>query len=1020
MSTSRISLLYSKEDIDILQPVLDALGLKGIRASEYRAAVHKGGTVLAVLSDSFIKTPDLTDSLLDLLGSSPELVIPLHLDSSSLPDELKNALYSRNIIFASERDTDLIAERIASALPKKKNRLPLILSVAGIILLSLIAVFIWQTTKADSSLVEIGSTGPLSIPENIGLTEEDLAKVKCVVIIGEHFTWYTQETRLYRQGGSWPDMLYELASFDRDTEDGRFEWYWHEDGSKVTITSYDLSFLSYMPELEELHMAKVKLDNAPDLSSLNKLNTVWVYDCELDDIEWLGGSMIRKAQIRCDVDYTPLSRCSALTYAIIDTFSDANADFSSFAPPSLQEFDLVCWNQGSADLSGLASCNVLNRINLSNVPVEDLSFLAGKQHVHVLSLNNMDKLRDISVLRGMNSLRDLYIYECWSIPDYSPVSECVYLESIQIDDRSGRLVDTSFLRGHPRLTDIRLYIDRMTDLDFLDGVGADNATISFHFAGTANDYSGLNAVKTYNWLSLDPNEENMRLLFSYLNEAQIFDLSLSRFRNVDLSGLPNVKHSIILDRCGNTDLSTLPDDLPITNIELRDCSALRSLEGIQNLKDLGADGTGTLRIYNCPLLSDWSALSGKKLYSLEITGGFSLPSFDDLRATGLRLDSIAEINDLSFLNDMDNSLSCNFELVGLAGAKTLSPLKRFHGSYIAVDPQLSELAQDLVDAGNFSELRIEYPDGGWELDLSGLELNSLEELDELPKSMLRRINHLNIAGDMVFNKEKLEIFEDWEHTDDGSVPLLYLKDRATGELMSVGPGSITDIGVFSDLSGLESLELYAQPLCDLNGIQSLSSLRSFSAQSCPDLTDISALFTLQDLESINLSSTPITSIQGIQNLTCLVDLTIDKTGVTDLSPLADCDFSKAYDIGGFSLSINKLEFTEGGLDALESIREYSSLAFCDQDPAVWMPLLKDSDIYRFGAAGDLRTDSDVAALASDHPELRSIFIGFSDSITDLTPLVKLEHLEYVTLNQSMEKAVSSLEGIDYGFELVIN
>ena len=96
---------------------------------------------------------------------------------------------------------------------------------------------------------------------------------------------------------------------------------------------------------------------------------------------------------------------------------------------------------------------------------------------------------------------------------------------------------------------------------------------------------------------------------------------------------------------------------------------------------------------------------------------------------------------------------------------------------------------------------------------------------------------------------------------------------------------------------------------------------------------------------------------------------------------------------------------------------FSNLAFVDTDPAVWIPALSHTPIYSLGAAGDLRTNEDLAALAADHPELRSLYIGWSNGITDLTPLAALENLENVTINRDMEKAIASLDGQSYGFEL---
>ena len=1016
-----LKLLCSEKDSDALQPLLDALRSKGISASKAGETVHKGDTVLAVISESFLADPALSGSLLDLLGSGQDNVLPLQLDTFRLPENLSNALYSRNIIYSAGREPELIAERIISALPKKKNRLPLILSIAGVMLLALIALIIWRSFKPSEPAVEEVASGPVFIPENLGLTEEDLAEVRCVVIIGEHFTWYDNTGRQRRpESNEWPDMLYQLASSRDDSENGIFDWYWHEDGSKVSMTSYDLSFLSYMPKLEELHMAKVRLENAPDLSSLNKFGIVWALDCELQDVDWLAASKVRKAQFRCDVDYTPLSRCTALNCAILDVFSDKYADFSAFTPPSLEELDLVCLNRGGADLSGLAGCKMLRRIRLSNVPVTDLSFLEGMQHVSELQLNHMDELRDISVLRGMNSLKELWINECRSIPDYSPISECKYLTHIHLEDRSSRLIDTSFLADHPKLTDIQIFADRMTDLNFLGSVGSKSTGITFYFAGSVLDYSGLSLVKNYKYLGLDPGEEVLGELFTYLDEAEISELSLSRFSNIDLSNMPRVGSILSLGRCGNTDLSTLPEDLRITNIELSDCSRLRSLEGIQKLSYFGYNNTGTLRIYNCPLLTDWSALNGLDLYSIDITGGFTIPSFEALNTTKLRLDGVSDINDLSFLRVLNNTRTHSFELVGLEGLHDLSPLKRFYGPYIAVEPQLADQAQELVESGYYEQYRIEYPDGGWQLDLSELELNSLDELNELPKSMLKRIRTLNIAGDKLFTRERYEIFEDWSKKDNNGMPLFSLLDRDTGELIPIGQGSISDISIFSELTGLEELNLYNQPLADLNGIQALSSLKRFTAKFCKDLSDVSALFTLQDLETIDLNSAPVTSLQGIQNLSALVKLNIDNTKITDLAPLAGCDFSNAYDHGGFDISMNQLDIVKDGLDALGTIRQFSNLAFTDQAPEVWMPLLKDSEIYHLGAAGDIRTDADLAVLAADHPELRDLYIGYSDNITDLTPLLTLKELEQVTINKDMIKAIKSLDGNEYGFELKID
>ena len=124
--SKHIRLLRCGADEEALKPIEEQLVRRGFRVDE--GAAGKDDVVLAVLSKSFFEDEDLTKKLLGLIGSGADKVLPLQLDDAPIPDRLKNALYSRNIIPAAGRDASLIAERIVSALPRKKSRLPLVLS----------------------------------------------------------------------------------------------------------------------------------------------------------------------------------------------------------------------------------------------------------------------------------------------------------------------------------------------------------------------------------------------------------------------------------------------------------------------------------------------------------------------------------------------------------------------------------------------------------------------------------------------------------------------------------------------------------------------------------------------------------------------------------------------------------------------------------------------------------------------------------------------------------------------------
>ena len=300
-----------------------------------------------------------------------------------------------------------------------------------------------------------------------------------------------------------------------------------------------------------------------------------------------------------------------------------------------------------------------------------------------------------------------------------------------------------------------------------------------------------------------------------------------------------------------------------------------------------------------------------------------------------------------------------------------------------------------------------------------MALHSMEELTTLPKALLKRITSVCVAGGQVVDPDEYDVLTDWEHRNRDGSPQLLLQVPGTEEQIPAGDGIVTDLGVFSELTGLRRLELLGQPIGSLDGIQSFPELTDLTVSQCPELSDASAVFSVQSLSRLNMDGSGISSIQGIQNLTGLTTLTVSNTRVTDLTLLSECDFSAAYEQGGFHLDANGLDLDQEDFDALGTVASYEHLSLNDQDPAVWMPALKDSKIFSFHARGCLRTDGDLAAFAADHPEIRRLWIGGQGRITDLSCLTALPDLEMVSVGGEMQKAIASLDGKDIGFELRI-
>ncbi|MBR0160837.1 MAG: hypothetical protein IJQ02_06135 [Oscillospiraceae bacterium] len=1027
-TNNRIRLLCAEADRESLQPLLDQLNAKGLHVKEKGGEPEKDDIVLAALSEAFYADSEKTGQLLSLIGAGAENVLPLQTDGAAMPETLKNVLYARNIIPAAERDAVQVAERVVAALPKKKNRLPLILSVAGVALLAVIGIFLWNSSRGEApepvATEEVTEEDPIVLPA--GLTEEDLAQIVNVIIVGEQAEFYTAAD--VRKSGhiDWDYYAY------RDYREDGAHWYSREDGHEYSMTRYDdLRFLQLMPNLRDLTLARIDAGRLPQLSELAKLDNLMLADSNIPDLDWVEGAAIKKIDLLNSTgsltDFSVLTGCEKLREVHLDLINTRQADLSGFAPERLDWFwlnngyDL----QNTLDLSGMRGCSALHEVQLDYVPVTDLSFLDSAPMLNRLRLQGLDRLRDLSALSGLGNLRELEIEDCAQLRDYSPIAGCAMLEQFRFNagESNNRLRDASFLNGLTKLGDVQLGGVDLANLDFLKELSQYRSVMEhFSFWGTIGDYSGLAAMKTYRSLSLDP-DDGVRLeeILPWLEDATIQDLALRRFAEVDFSALPKITQSLELDRCGITDLSTMPEAFPALNLAFNKCSALRSLDGLQNHARFGKNRNGELNIYYCPRLNDWSALDGMSLNKLSICGGYSLPDFSTLKTGELSLDSVADVTDLDFLNEMDSTSSCNFKLVGLEGLNNLKPLERFLGSWLAVSPQLAEQAQDLVNAGRFREFRIEYPEGGWEEDDIEMALLSLDELETLPPAMLRHVTRLCLVGDQVVDLSDADIWEDWSGGRDE--PALILHRWATDEETPIksGKGIVTDLSLFRELTGLRELRLYCQPLTSLDGIQQFPELRDLQVRFCQELKDVSPAFTLQNLRYLSLNGCPVESIQGVQNLYSLCGLDLNNTKVTDLSPLAGCDFSTAVrEWGGFELHLNGISPED--YSALAAIPAFNNLDINDVDPVRYLSFLEGRQVFRYFACNafvDWSEAEDPNALFTDfvraHPELKELGIPWNPGITDLTPLLELENLERVRVSHNMPEAIDSLGGQELPF-----
>ncbi|MBQ6427092.1 MAG: hypothetical protein IJJ92_09940 [Clostridia bacterium] len=883
-----IRVLACDQDRERLAPVLDALRALGFRTKDLQNAPGKNDAVLAVLTEAFYSDPDKRKTVLDCVAAGVKTVIPFQLDGTPVPRDLKDVLYARNIISAEGRSAEQSAERIRTALPKRKSRLPLILGVAAVLLLIAAAVMIVRHGKGGEP-PEVHEQEVIVLPPELGLTEEDLLKIVDVVIVGgrvvlleeQELQTAMEEVRDMAGGDEEAPFIYfdvdQYAVLNENDREGGIRWYGMEDGQELSLTRYeDLRFIGRMPNLRYLTLALVDVpsDMLPDLSRAEKLEGVAVLSSTVDRLDWLSGSSVSEMMIRFTPvrDLSPLTACGNLRTLHLDMReTDGEADFSGFAPPGLKTASV--WFAGfsnTRDLSAFSGLSALQKLQL--MEPEGLASLSGLESLDLTELEivNGTDLTDISALSSQKHLTSLNLDDCPPVRDYSPVAGCEALQDVMIyAGWDERLRDASFLSGLKDLKSIRLYSIDLPDLSFLETAGQSRQSLErLDFSGNVRDFSALSAVRHYGMLGIDLYGGSINSVLQGLKDAGVSYLYLRRVGNLDLSLLPAAEDRLMLIDCNIRDLSSIPDGWPARRVQLYDCRGLRSLNGIQNLAGFRTEGNGILEVYHCPDLTDWSALNGLKLDTLLVSNCYTLPSFENLRTGVLHLESIPDLTDLRFLDRMEASPFRSVELVGLDGLKNLEPLRRFSGDSLTVPPQLEEQARDLVADGIFKSCSVSYPQGGWNLDNDEYELQSLDELTSLPPALLRRVRRLFVAGGGPADPERFA-------------------SLTREERDALGPGAIGDVSELSVLKGLTELALYHQPLSDLDGIQEFSELQVFRAEACEGLSDVSALFSLQGLTEICLRSVPVGSIQGIQNLHGLKTLDISDTGVTDLTVLTE-------------------------------------------------------------------------------------------------------------------------------------
>ena len=190
------------------------------------------------------------------------------------------------------------------------------------------------------------------------------------------------------------------------------------------------------PELEELAISDMELEDLSFLEYFPQLKILSVWDCGLEDISGIEYQReLREITFSGNVigDFDPLKNCKKVESLTLAYSEIKDISFLT-SLPELREVDFHS-NQ-VADLSPLRSMTEITSLDASYNQISDISPLEGMTKLDSLDLD-YNEIRDIHAIRKLPMLRYLRLYHN-QIQDFSPALELTQLWTLSIGENPGQ------------------------------------------------------------------------------------------------------------------------------------------------------------------------------------------------------------------------------------------------------------------------------------------------------------------------------------------------------------------------------------------------------------------------------------------------------------------------------------------------------------------------------------------------------------------------------------------------------
>jgi hypothetical protein len=1010
------------QDRKAVQPVLEEMDSRGLYLCHREGRdvsnyiIRRACTVVLFLSQALDE--DKVQRIALEAKESEVPVIFVYLEQEELPEGLKRLMFASNAILAKRYNSageladrlltaeSLRAPQITNAQQRSRKRTMRLLSLLAF--LSLAAAFIvFALPRLIPPIPPAPSPSPVQVtaaPTPVPTVDPNTL-VERLILAGD--------VRLDEKQYSDTDWSARVWQHENN---GEAEWML--DGKTLSRgTAESLAFIQSMVNLKELVLINQKFTDLSPLAGLKKLRSLQIIDCPVEDIGTLvGAQSLSFLELRDTAvsDLTGLEDLPSLSSFSYSGLSGTElTSLKGLSGTGIRDISLRNVNS-LKDLSPLENCKKLSSLFIEGASsLTDISALEKCTFLNTLDLYQATSLRDLSALAG-TSLRWMNLGDA-GVSDLSSLSGLKTLRGLSL--WSLPLSDMSFLSKASQLEYFHFGDTRLHNLDFLKKYSPariDNLGIN----DPMDDYSGLKAMKRYQSLNLNMHGKSLAALGGILRDLTVSELILFNCRDIDFAALPQSLTSLSVHGGNLQDLSKLENLPNLREIDISNINTLVSLSGMENYKSLKR-----FSVDNCLRLSDWDAMYSTRVDNLTLKNLVFLPEMERLEYSGkgnfsLTLENLPELKSLSFMDSIpyDNTSrsysNIEIRLIGMDHLINLEPVRRLSPTFLAIPPTLEEQAAQMVEAKDISGYQVVYSDSST-MDGSAFnfQLLTLDELDTLPDVLLDKVKSFQLAGDTLINEENSHVENWW----DNSGPVYYAVDNNTGERISVGKGLLYDLSGLSRLKGLTRLELAAQPLNDLTGIQHLAELKDVHFDGCW-FTDASPVFTLTELESVGFSSTPVESLTGLQNLHRLIRLDLNNSNVHDITALRETDFTRAYEQGGLILMINSIPCKD--LSPLTAVRQFNELHVMGMEASRWLPHISESTVTHLLAHDCRLKNSDIPLLAAI-PGLKDLEIPYNQEVTDLSPLLASETLERLFISADMRGALKDI-GESARFEIVMD